>query len=536
MSGLRVGVYDQYWPTAGGGEKVAAAVASVLGRQHQVTLLGHDVLDLDGLGERLQLDLSGLDVRVLDLTPTCVEEAGVDYDLVVNASYMSSAACTARHGLYYVHFPHPPMRDAGGLKGLAVRRLRPLLRIPGLEVAEETGLHPDEAVGRWRIRWTTGEAEVVLRVPPGEEVPFQVDLLRMVPAAEPVPVQILVDGHEQASVILESRSSRTQWPLVSVTVTLTGPADGRLVKVGIRSPSMVPAARGDSDDMRRLGVPMAGIRLGTGVRARLVRAHPSLAQRRSSLAWVASYDRVLANSDYTRTWVDRWWGVEPDVLHPPVTMQDSGGELSAAAPGSATGAGSAKDAVILNVGRFFDAERGHSKKQLELVRTFREMVDGGLAGWELHLVGGCGRSDRAYLERVRHAVQGAPVTLHVDATGAELRDLYRRASIYWHASGLGEDPDRHPDRFEHFGITTVEAMSAGAVPIVLGEAGQREVVEHGRSGYHFHDLGQLVALTRTVVDDPDLRANLARAARVRAQQYSLEAFAGELESLVESLG
>ena len=29
------------------------------------------------------------------------------------------------------------------------------------------------------------------------------------------------------------------------------------------------------------------------------------------------------------------------------------------------------------------------------------------------------------------------------------------------------DPDRHPDRFEHFGITTVEAMSAGAVPIVI---------------------------------------------------------------------
>jgi hypothetical protein len=31
---------------------------------------------------------------------------------------------------------------------------------------------------------------------------------------------------------------------------------------------------------------------------------------------------------------------------------------------------------------------------------------------------------------------------------------------------LGEDPERHPDRFEHFGITTVEAMSAGAVPVV----------------------------------------------------------------------
>ena len=27
------------------------------------------------------------------------------------------------------------------------------------------------------------------------------------------------------------------------------------------------------------------------------------------------------------------------------------------------------------------------------------------------------------------------------------------ASIYWHGAGLGEDPQRHPERFEHFGIS-----------------------------------------------------------------------------------
>ncbi len=57
---------------------------------------------------------------------------------------------------------------------------------------------------------------------------------------------------------------------------------------------------------------------------------------------------------------------------------------------------------------------------------------------------------------------------HVDAPGAELADLYARASIFWHAAGLGEDAEDDPNRMEHFGISIVEAMSAGAVPVVLG--------------------------------------------------------------------
>ena len=116
-----------------------------------------------------------------------------------------------------------------------------------------------------------------------------------------------------------------------------------------------------------------------------------------------------------------------------------------------------------------------------------------------------------------------------------LRDLYRRAGIYWHASGLGEDPERHPDRFEHFGITTVEAMSAGAVPVVIGEAGQREVVDHGRSGYHFHTIDQLIDLTRLVTDDDVLRRRMAEAAHARARTYSMEAFGDHLLGVVEEV-
>jgi glycosyltransferase involved in cell wall biosynthesis len=186
------------------------------------------------------------------------------------------------------------------------------------------------------------------------------------------------------------------------------------------------------------------------------------------------------------------------------------------------------------VGRFFDQDCGHSKKQLEMVRAFRTLAAQGLTGWKLHLVGGCQQSHAEYLERVRAEAVGLPVQFHIDAPGKELLDLYSRASIYWHAAGFGESERRHPERLEHFGISTVEAMAAGAVPIVVGKAGQGEIVQHDVNGYHFRSLGDLAARTRQVAQDAGLRQRLAAAARERANEYSTRRFAARVRTLVGS--
>ncbi|HYF44733.1 MAG TPA: glycosyltransferase, partial [Acidimicrobiales bacterium] len=235
--------------------------------------------------------------------------------------------------------------------------------------------------------------------------------------------------------------------------------------------------------------------------------------------FVAGYDAVVSNSAFTSEWVRRYWGAESVVIHPPVTMQARGD----------------KQPTILAVGRFFAAQAGHSKKQLEMVEAFRRLVDRGLDGWSLHLVGGCSEADRPYLDEVRAAANGLPVQLHVDAPGEELRALYAEASIYWQATGLGEDPERHPDRLEHFGIATVEAMSAGAVPVVIGLAGQLEIVDHGRTGFHFATLDELVAHTETLVADPDLRDRLSLAAESRARDFSVDAFTAKFQAVVDQV-
>ena len=43
-----------------------------------------------------------------------------------------------------------------------------------------------------------------------------------------------------------------------------------------------------------------------------------------------------------------------------------------------------------------------------------------------------------------------------------------------------------PASVEHFGISIVEAMSRGAIPVVTAAGGPSEIVIHNVTGYHAH--------------------------------------------------
>jgi glycosyltransferase involved in cell wall biosynthesis len=229
--------------------------------------------------------------------------------------------------------------------------------------------------------------------------------------------------------------------------------------------------------------------------------------------FLETYQRFLANSRFTAGWVDRLWHVPADVLYPPVRPEVVALE---------------KRPLILNIGRFFHPRFGHSKKQLELIETFKRS---GITSWTLSLAGGCDTPNRDYALSARRAAVGHPIEVHVNATGETVRRLLGEASIYWHAGGFGEDEQRNPQRFEHFGITVVEAMAAGAVPIVFAAAGPAEIVEHGVNGFHWRTPDELIVLTRRLLADPAELRMLAGAARSRAQDFSAARFESEVLAL-----
>ena len=192
--------------------------------------------------------------------------------------------------------------------------------------------------------------------------------------------------------------------------------------------------------------------------------------------------------------------------------------------------------LILSVGRFIDPGRGHCKKQLDLVHAFADLHRSGLIpGWELAVVGGASAPDREYALAVRRAAVGLPVRVLINAPGATVDRLLAEASLFWHGAGFDEDESRHPDRFEHFGIAIVEAMAAGAVPVVYGAAGPLEIVRDGVDGRTWRTIGELQAVTTSLAGDPAGRATLATGAIRRALDYTPQRFEQRLTGILADL-
>jgi glycosyltransferase involved in cell wall biosynthesis len=509
---VRVGVYDRYWSTGGGGEKFAAGIAAALAGEHEVDLVAHEPVDLGWLGERLHLDLAKLGVEQVPDHAGGVTTASAHYDVFVNASYRSGDPSRAGRGVYVVHFPGPrPTR--------LERARHRLASALGEDVVLDEGFYLPEGNARRPLRWTSGEATLRVTAAPargGGRVPVVVLLARVLPApVTPMEVTADVDGVTVGHAVVDAPASRWDRRRITPLRFEVDVPPGAPATVVLRSPDWVPADVGIGTDRRRLGAAVAGAYVDGGWRGPVTGAAVRLAGPGDGLEFLDSYQGVLSNSRFTQEWTERMWHRPSGILYPPVTQM---------APG-------AKEPIVLSVGRFFLPGTGHNKKQLEMVRAFRQLRP---EGWTYHLVGGCAPEHAGYLDQIRAEAGDLPVVLHPDASGAELADLYARASIFWHAAGLDEDPDRYPDRYEHFGITTVEAMSAGAVPVVIDAAGQAEIVDHGRSGFRFADLDGLVEHTRRLIGDEALRGQLSAAARARAADFGWGPFAERVRAEIVS--
>jgi glycosyltransferase involved in cell wall biosynthesis len=230
-----------------------------------------------------------------------------------------------------------------------------------------------------------------------------------------------------------------------------------------------------------------------------------------------SYQHKLSISAYTRKWTKAFWGIDSDVLYPPVDTR------FAPAP---------KANLVLSVGRF--STQSHSKRQLEMMTTYRDMKRTSLEDWCYYCVGGLLNhpADQAYFDEVKRLAAGCGARVIPNIARTELRRLLARAKIFWHAAGYADDERTNPFQAEHFGISTVEAMAAGSVPIAYDQGGQSEIVEHGRSGYLWRTLDELRNYTRRLVSDESLRAQMAAAARQRAERFTPEVFLNDFARLV----
>ena len=169
-----------------------------------------------------------------------------------------------------------------------------------------------------------------------------------------------------------------------------------------------------------------------------------------------------------------------------------------------------------------------------MIRAFKQMVDEGLTDWQLRLAGSVepGPVHEQYFQKVISAIQGYPITVDTNIPFDNLKQLLGESSIYWHATGYGVDPQKAPEKMEHFGITTVEAMMSRCVPVAINLGGQPEIVTTGKTGFLWDSVEELMGFTWKLIQQPELLDKMSTAAQIDAQKYDDSIFFDTLRRLI----
>ncbi|MCX6724523.1 MAG: glycosyltransferase, partial [Candidatus Shapirobacteria bacterium] len=126
-----------------------------------------------------------------------------------------------------------------------------------------------------------------------------------------------------------------------------------------------------------------------------------------------------------------------------------------------------------------------------------------------------------------------PIEIITNPQFNHLKRLYGQAKIFWTAAGFGFDEAKEPEKMEHFGITTVEAMAAGCVPIVINKGGQKEIVKEGENGLLWEKETDLIAKTLKLMGDQKEWQTLSKKAQKKSQDFSEKVFYQRIKEIIK---
>eukprot|EP00955_Chlamydomonas_euryale_P082723 363760-Chlamydomonas_euryale.AAC.7 len=251
---------------------------------------------------------------------------------------------------------------------------------------------------------------------------------------------------------------------------------------------------------------------------------------------LGGFNFVLLNSFFSFSWYNRLlspWinqrvshaALLPDivVLHPPVSLMS----VSSAA---------SERPHILMLGRFFKGRQ--SKGHKAAIEIFDQIRDSIPAGTMLYMIGQLVRDHEAYFEELHSLVAAKHLTDRVQIVNAaphEVVNGYMMSSlVQWHLTGLDIDSSADPASLEHFGISIVEGMSAGIIPVAcLG--GPEDIITTGVDGYISHNLQEVRDHTLNIFAlSSEAQKDISNAARARAVQFQASEFRQRFINTVEN--
>lgn len=248
---------------------------------------------------------------------------------------------------------------------------------------------------------------------------------------------------------------------------------------------------------------------------------PNILRKTINKAKIKLFSNVICNSEFTARFQKDIFKNKVLVLYPPVDVDKFQSSEK-------------KENIILSVGRFDNIL--NAKKQDVLIDAFKILVkENHISGWKLVLAGGSlvEPSKNSYFKYLQEKAKNLPIDFIVNPPFEELKKIYAKSKIYWHAAGFEVDESTNPENTEHFGITIVEAMSSGLVPVVVSKGGIPEIVNNGVNGFLWQTIDELVSKTQKLIDNPENYKLMSQQSLINCQQFSKDNFEKQLISIIE---
>lgn len=218
---------------------------------------------------------------------------------------------------------------------------------------------------------------------------------------------------------------------------------------------------------------------------------------------------IIANSSITADFVKKTWtGCAVQTLHPPVDTDYYGSSRR-------------KENLVVAVGviqpnkRFEDVIRAMSKVSSE---------------YRLVIVGY--RHQSNYYLKLQRLIDiiglKGRVEIVLNAAREELRDTLSRAKIAVHAS-----------RFEPFGISVVECMASGCVPLVYRGATSGpwvDVINEGEFGIGFRTIDELSENIEKIMNNEQMYSDYSSRAMKRSREFDTQVFTDKFSEILHRIG
>lgn len=226
---------------------------------------------------------------------------------------------------------------------------------------------------------------------------------------------------------------------------------------------------------------------------------------------------IVVNSQFTKSYIDKEFGVESKVLYPPVDTKSIKPKR--------------KGNIILSVARF--SELMQAKRQDVLINVFKKLYDSGIMDWKLVLIGASDVGSSSIVTKLKQLKEGYPISLFENLSFDKVKKYYGQAKIFWSASGFEVSEFESPEKVEHFGIAVAEAMAASCVTVIYKAGGHKEIVNDSDNGFLWSSQEELFVKTLKLTNDKKLLKQMSANSQKSSERFSYERFFGEVIKMIE---